>query len=90
MSDKQALLKFVAAIPDAANWGEITDALLKFMAQRSGAVLTAGERVELGARLGSIPGVDPADVREAAAQADAGQLVSIEEVLARRQARMRS
>ena len=90
MSDKQALLEFARTLPDEAAWGEITDALIKFMAQRSGAVLTVGQRVELGARLGSIPGVDPADVREAAADADAGRLVSLEEVLARRQARIRS
>jgi hypothetical protein len=87
MSDKQALLKAIEAMPDGATWGELTDALIKFMAQRSGAVLTAGERVEIGARLGSIPGVNPADLREAAAEADAGRLTPHEEVFARRCAR---
>lgn len=90
MSDKQALLKVVEAMPDGATWSEMTDAMLKFIAQRSGAVLSAGQRVELGARLGSISGVDPADVREAAADADAGRLISFEEALARRQAGTRS
>jgi hypothetical protein len=75
MSHKQALLKFIEALPDAATWGEITDALLVFIARRSGAALTAGQRAELGAKLDSIPGVSPDDVREAVAQIEAGQVV---------------
>ncbi len=51
MSDEQTLLKAVEALPDGATWSEMTDALLKFIAQRSGAVLTAGQRVELGRKL---------------------------------------
>ena len=34
MSDKQALLKAVEALPDAANWNQITDALLDVLARR--------------------------------------------------------
>lgn len=34
MSDKQALLEAVGALPDGANWAEITDALLDLVARR--------------------------------------------------------
>lgn len=34
MSDKQALLKAVEALPDGANWSQITDALLDVVARR--------------------------------------------------------
>ena len=37
MSDKQALLKAVEALPDAATWNEITDRLLAVVARRGSA-----------------------------------------------------
>ncbi len=55
---------------------ELLDAAAKFYAQ-----------LPPDAPPGSIPGVDPADVLEAMADADAGRLVSFEEALARRRAR---
>ena len=79
MSDKQALLESVRALPDGATWGEITDALIAFIARRSGAILTAGQRAEIGAKLDSIPGAD-ADI-------EAGRGVPHDEVLTRLRAR---
>lgn len=81
MSDKQQLLSAIAALPEGATWNEIAATLLLLFAKR--AALTPGQTAELGARLGVIPGVDPADVWEAAADADAGRLVSHDEVFAR-------
>jgi hypothetical protein len=37
MSDKQSLLQVVGALPDAASWTEITDALLRLVAARGSA-----------------------------------------------------
>ena len=45
------------------------------------------QRLAAAIPITSIPGVNPADVWEAAAQADAGQLTSFEEVFAKLRAR---
>ncbi len=37
MSNKQSLLKAVEALPDTANWGDITDVLLGLVARRGSA-----------------------------------------------------
>jgi len=87
MSAKQMLLNAIESLPDGATWDEMTAAILAVRAQCSGAGLTAGQLAELGARIGSIPGVDPADVWAAAAEADAGRLVEHDELFARLRAR---
>lgn len=49
MSDKQALLKVVEAMPDGATWGEITDRLIAVARHGSPADLVRLYRAQFGA-----------------------------------------